>query len=1602
MPRSGWLLLVCVCAVGTALGAVPRPPADAIVRSTLDLVPAEDPFPIHRIRSTDARLPELLKELEPGPVVRMPRSDFESKVRAAGRAVHQAKHGARVVDATYTAELDGGDLTGTAELGVLNASGATGFLSLDPLKLAVAGAKWADGAEAVWAVLPTPVPNVNAPAVWVDRDGRRALRFAWSLTGTMEPGERRFELRVPLCLTATLELNLPAEQVPTASADVLLTGPFEVSGKPARRVWRLRFGGRAKLEFAVRTGGAPSVSATAALVAKYELSPGQLTAAFEYELHPTRGSVGEWTFTADAGLRITEVIANNRAGWVVDPPLVPNGPRHVRVSLRQPGPGGKILINAVAPLPDPARLADAPLPAVRPVGAVIENEVVELRVAPGLKIDSWAPGDYRLTDAVNPPPGAIDQTRVLSLVGTLLPAGVDESFRRMPAVRTAAPDVEFTTVERLEWTPGAARSALVARVRVRVVRGPLFQLAVRPLPGFVLDRGAAGTDELGAYIGPPAPGGQMIDLARPLLAGQQAELRLEFHGAGVKFGEPVPFPAFAVLGVTERDGWLSVAVDPAWAVSTRPGVGATPAGLWGWLTLDAPRDARAVFSFRAKEPDGFATLMPARPKVTAQAVVTLDAPGERLTATTRFTITATGGVLSSLVVIVPGPRDAERSWKLLDPANAVVDAVPVPSELLNLMPLFAPFDIGASAVVTRVRADAAGSTVWALRFARPLTGVAVLETVAPGAPLADKVFAPLSVPLLPGAEQATRAELAPALTGRMLVNLEGHSLRVFRLEPGTREIVRGAVSDAYLVTAVRSPEEVIVAFGGTVRDSRGGSLKIWLPPGAEVRGVCVAGQWLNPAACTGRDEDDALPVPLPAHPIVRFEVRYRLPATTGWPTRRVASPVPSVPGDPPVRRWWIFAGGTLPGWPARPWDATTDEPPLLGGPLVSGPPALVTRSDDTWVRVGAVRGADSLAVGLVAGIVALGCVALRRRRVRGALVLAGAVCAALAVAELGPPWWARAGWAVLSTAGVALAGVLAGLLLRRRASVPVVAPVLFLGFALVSLNALAQQPAPATVLIVSGAEGGEEIIAPRALLERLDASARPALPAPVVAAAMYDVQSDETRARVTAKFVVYAFRPSDNVVSLGLADARLEGVTVNGIAAFPTAPRPDTYAVALSAPGRHEIEVRFSATVTPTGAEREVRFGVPEVADAKLSASLPGAARQPQVVGRVGRQAVETRGDRTTLGADLGAVKQIQLRWREGAGGAAVIKVREGCVWDVTEAGAELTAAYLVRVEQGTVAGLRFDVPAELEVLRVAVRSTELPAAPIALRDWVLAPQKGGVRSLRLDFQALTAGRFLVVLECAPKKPLTRRPVLRFPRVAFNTVKGDTEAVYGLRATRVTLDEVGRGGVIDFPADPLRLDFAGVPDLKLDPNTPVKAFRLVPGATAELRPALRVDDLPVVRTLTSWRVGPSRADATGTVSWAARDPVAFVEFNISNVKVLEIRGRDVAGWSQSGARVQVWLRAGEREDTIEWTGTAVPINASKPALDPASFDAIHPKVTHTRLALDEVRVRALDGWAVKVDRSRGWQTAPAPAGELRFRTDSPTAQGLRVLLAPVR
>ena len=1587
MHPARWILLTVGAAI--AAGVVPgraAPPLAAGFATPL-LAPVDEPFPFARVRVTPAQLPDALKQLDPGVLVRMPREDFEARVRKAGRAVAASRAVPRLLKAEYAATFDGSDLRGTAVWTILNPGPLPAALPLDPFRLAVRSATWADGREAVVGVLGPSFPP--GPAVWVEGTGQQVLTFEWSAAGSPGGGDRQFDIRVPSCPRATLTLNLSADRAPAVtSPDVLLTGPEAVDAK--RRAWRLRFGGQSRLEFGVQASGetAPAGPVLASLTARYDLTAGQVTGVFDYDLRPTRGTVGEWVFALDPGLRVTDVVVNNRSGLRTDAAT-----RLLHVTVRPPGTGGKVQITAVAPLPAGVT---APLPMIRPVGAVVGEERIEVRVQPDVRPESWDAGDYRLTDATV---GA-DHARVLNLVGSLLPVGVDLASRRPPSLRVSGSGSEFTTAEGVEWRTEGGRQWITTRVVVSVRRGPLFQIRFRAPPEFTLDRVTAKPDDLVFPARGPEP---VIEFARPVIAGQRVELLLEFRGPPVPTTPArVPFPRVVPVGAAEREGWVRLRPGPGWSVAPDPQPGADRATEFDFPEPPLPAsDGAVTYLFWGIEPGGQFLLTPVRPAFTTDSVTRLDSIGDRLTASTRIELRIEAGELPGVTVFEPGPPHPGRTWALVgDGSNAVV-AMPLflfLGELPEALPLLAaPWGELPAVLSARAALTSGPGTYWAIRFARPATGTLVLETTAAVSPVlkldeararaGELAAGQPGLPVVRGAARSVaRVELAPGLGGE-------------RPATGTGSPRTWAFAGLYAVTVATAEGPSLVVFGGSVTASSGGVLPIRLPPGAEVRAAAVGGHWLDPGKCaTGAGTSELrLPIPVESGP-VRFEIRHRLPAMNGQALRWVPGAIPELPDGPhAIRREWVFPQAVLPAWPFAVKDRHTaaDLPALLGEPVDRLGMTVSSFPGDAVVVVPA-RLADAVGAGLAAVIVGLGWLGLRRaHRSIGFAILVSLLGTGVAVL-LGPVAWERAALPPL-VAGllVVAAMVLARAWHGRAARVPAVVAAL----CLLPLFALHAEPLGRDVVFILAGPADdptrETVLAPKSLLDKLDAATTLPRPGAVITAAEYAGQVDAGTARVTAKFVVHAFADGEPTLTLPLADARLERVTVGGKQAHPVAVRPDLYTIPLPGRGRHEVEVRFAVPVTLVGPDREVRFGIPDVPASRLSLVLPKSAQQPQAVGAVGGQRITTEGDAPRLETELGGGRTAQVRWRQGADGKAVVTVREGCVWDVAESGAELTACYQVRIEQGSVSELRFDLPRDLEPVRVTARRLDGPIGAAILRGWVAEPPNGDRRPLRIDLQGPTDGRLLVTLVCVPRSAPTRQPTLRFPEV----VGADRQAaVHGLRATKVAVEGVNFGGVIDYDPESLFREFGAVADLRLDPAVQVRTFGPEAGKTPWLRPVLRPGPEPwTAAQEVTWRIGPHRADAAGVVRWT-KEPPAVLEFDlpetrlfgvrVPRVRVLEVRGPEVFGWSQTGGRVQVWLRKAGRDGAIEWVGIAEPVPTGHAILQPFAFEAVLPRLVGAGASSEILRVIPADGWAVRVERDRGWKrVSPGADAEWVFRAD---------------
>lgn len=587
MSRRPIAMMFAFLIAGTAWPArgQPLPLAASLTNGLSALAKREserlpDPFPIRRV---------LLPENAPWPAApdgdpfrKTTRDEFERLVRAAAR---NAPAQPKLVRADYRAALDDDALTGTGEW--LFATEADGAFALDPLRLAVRGAKWSDGREA--RVYGTPAK------LWVEPRGRSPVAFAWSARGIEEPGAIRFNLGVPAAPLAVLELELPADRVPVVKAGSLLDGPVAKSGN--RSAWRIAFGGESTLDFALRSAaaGRPEPFTTVGRTMKWDLTPGLASLACEFDVASLRDAPSRLEFLVDAGLAVSDVTAAGLEGWRVHE-------NRLTLAFREPFAGGKVAVAAVAPLPT----GDSPwtMPGIHIPNGSPTVDLVELLVGPELRLDGSEPGDFRPIRSASSERGySLTFRGILPAEGTLQ--------RRLPALRPRGVPAEFSTVETMDWRIESQRTLLTARIRAAVARGPLARLVVR-VP--------AGATPVAAVVAPDDPtatftalGGDRwaIEPTQPVATGETIDVRLALRGAVPAFDAArnrarLPLLHPAPVGAVRREGTATIQLAP---------------DLRGWLANPAPASFETgTETFRySRDPDAELTLAHRRTSAPEQA-----------------------------------------------------------------------------------------------------------------------------------------------------------------------------------------------------------------------------------------------------------------------------------------------------------------------------------------------------------------------------------------------------------------------------------------------------------------------------------------------------------------------------------------------------------------------------------------------------------------------------------------------------------------------------------------------------------------------------------------------------------------------------------------------------------------------------------------------------------------------------------------------------------------------------------------------------------------------------------------------------------------------
>jgi len=551
------------------------------------------------------RLPQELKRVQNGVLVRLPLAEFDARVERAAKAAAR-KVAPRLLEAHYHAVLKDEALIGDGQWKVAHKGPAPGLLSLESFNLALRQARFENG-EALVADF-----DGGTSALLVETAGEQTVSLEWSARAEAEPEGLRFHLEVPPCPVALLELDVPAGRTVTVLDDSLLSGPHAADTTDLRR-WRIVCGGRRKVDFRIRPLDAPTAGASEPPVAfvrqktTQKLYPEGLDAAFELTVEASPRGVRELVCACDAELRPRDILGPSVDGWTFQAG-VGKAPSQLTIRLREAVREGTWQILCLAPLssaPGPAGSTHRVVwksPGLRLLGGVPRGESLGLWFHPDLRLESWDAGGFRLISSASEP-DAERQANMqhLSLVGGGVGSegAAANALPRRPEARLHAYGVEFRARQLAWWRCDADGMALTVQIGYEVSQGQLFQLPVLLPDGWTVERVEMSPAGLlrGSRVRTTAGRSTLhVDLARPLLSAEQTHregklrpnplvppessgdstvhpsapsrprvptltVHLRPAWAGPVTGRTLPFPDAVPLGARFREGALALDCD---------------------------------------------------------------------------------------------------------------------------------------------------------------------------------------------------------------------------------------------------------------------------------------------------------------------------------------------------------------------------------------------------------------------------------------------------------------------------------------------------------------------------------------------------------------------------------------------------------------------------------------------------------------------------------------------------------------------------------------------------------------------------------------------------------------------------------------------------------------------------------------------------------------------------------------------------------------------------------------------------------------------------------------------------------------------------------
>ncbi|VTS06599.1 hypothetical protein [Tuwongella immobilis] len=988
----GLLALLGILGVGLSPSAHGQSPPN----SPQPVAMTDDPIPLQRLLLAPEQLVPELDRVRRGILVQMPLADWEKRLRDLARKQVEAASPPRLIEAKYRAKLIDDHLAGTAEWKLHLPGKRAGYLSVEPLQLALRSAQWGDKRSAILDRFPQFDGTPGDLRLLVEDDVPPLVQLEWSARGVPEPGELRFSLRVPAAPLAQLELELPADRSPVlGQSDLLLTGPFPAES-PQTRLWRIAFGSRTQLDLSLSRRDAPDQPKPLIRTrgfSRIELLPGRCQTSYELDIETLHGPISQLTLECDPRLQPYDVRINQRESWEILPNPDPSQPSRLVIKMATPFQGGRLEVLAFAPMP---MTPDAPrwsLPEIQIPDCIDRGETIELRVHPELQLEAWNPGGYRLSRS--------DVGRENEQILTLLPSLSDTPNRRpRPSAVPRLLGTEVHVQQQLDWQIEADRTTLTTRMRCDVRRGVLSQFPVMIPPGWLVDSIEVTPRELAPTFtvqNGPAPLVN-IELQRPLGPGQPNEWRITLRAPGPRFPNlplgsrelprvVIPLVDVIPLAARVREATLSIRVNGVFQATllNRPdGSSLAPlptlGGVLGSLGIAAilpevpPGGTSFRVPYRGVGPTTDAKLLlrprPLRLEIQCDQTVERILPTPRVAV--RLDVFPESGSVPSLLIGSTSPLQGSVDWQVRQGSNRIAEVQPIPAGMMfawgNVLAAGNP--LSAAARISTV-ADLRGPW-WRLRLTRPIQEPLRIEAKLTAKPTSTTRDRSHSVPLIwvAGVESSRgRIEITDPdrddyrVLTRGLQTISSDVItsnapgvdRVWSVAPLPLQMQllpddapTGAGSPARLdspsLLTIFDQRRMLLAFRVRLRNWNQRELAAKLPEGARLQVAVLNGRRIDTPDLVLANDPRTVRFSLPrslAQSDHHLELVYEIPVRSWWFSIPAEAPVPEfVLSMPIVQREWRLAPGLAPmhprGWLASPADPLPqDWPPLMPSSLRS-------------------------------------------------------------------------------------------------------------------------------------------------------------------------------------------------------------------------------------------------------------------------------------------------------------------------------------------------------------------------------------------------------------------------------------------------------------------------------------------------------------------------------------------------------------------------------------------------------------------------------------------------------------------------------------------